>query len=461
MRSQCSGELVSMTNDTSLAERLDFLALDEKQIQHIRAVQSEVAAALPGVLEKFYQHISRYAHTSSFFDDSGHMASAKQAQITHWSRIAAGAFDSQYESSVLAIGKTHNRIKLEPRWYIGGYAHITADLLSALADRMLDDAAIDPEQLAAYKGTIGALVKAVFLDMDLAISTYLADEKVEFAGKMERLTDHFDANISEFIKDVGGASESLSTTSESLAGLAQTGLDQAETLAGAAETAATNVNAVASAAEEMSASMNEINVQVTKSNEIARDAVDKSEMASEAISNLQDNAEKIDEVITLIQTISEQTNLLALNATIEAARAGEAGKGFAVVAQEVKNLASQARNATSDISGQINATRDAILSSVEIIADVRSTIKNIEEASLTISSAMEEQGAAIQEIVSSTHNAAQSANEVSSTATAMSENSNTTQSTSEIVRTAAQDLAGKNLQMRGEVETFLANAKTM
>ena len=63
--------------------------------------------------------------------------------------------------------------------------------------------------------------------------------------------------------------------------------------------------------------------------------------------------QRIDGVLTLIQTIAEQTNLLALNATIEAARAGDAGRGFAVVAHEVKALAGQTAKATAEISENV------------------------------------------------------------------------------------------------------------
>ncbi len=72
-----------------------------------------------------------------------------------------------------------------------------------------------------------------------------------------------------------------------------------------------------------------------------------------AIADLAEAAQKIDDVVKLIQSVAGQTNLLALNATIEAARAGAAGKGFAVVASEVKALAVQTAKATDVIAGQI------------------------------------------------------------------------------------------------------------
>ena len=67
---------------------------------------------------------------------------------------------------------------------------------------------------------------------------------------------------------------------------------------------------------------------------------------------------EIGAIVQLITTIAEQTNLLALNATIEAARAGDAGKGFAVVATEVKDLAQETAQATSDITSRITAIQD-------------------------------------------------------------------------------------------------------
>ena len=145
-------------------------------------------------------------------------------------------------------------------------------------------------------------------------------------------------------------------------------------------------------------SIAEIGRQVAESTQIAGRAVHEAERDQRQGAGLAEAAQKIGDVVKLINDIAGQTNLLALNATIEAARAGEAGKGFAVVASEVKSLASQTAKATEEIASQIKSIQAATGDSVEAIKAIGDTIGRINEIATTIASAVEEQGAATQEI---------------------------------------------------------------
>jgi methyl-accepting chemotaxis protein len=85
------------------------------------------------------------------------------------------------------------------------------------------------------------------------------------------------------------------------------------------------------------------------------------------MSKLSQQSQQIDEILTVIQSISEQTNLLALNAAIEAARAGEHGRGFAVVADEVRTLATRTQSSANEIGSMIESLQLNAKQAVDIV----------------------------------------------------------------------------------------------
>lgn len=159
----------------------------------------------------------------------------------------------------------------------------------------------------------------------------------------------------------------------------------------ATEQMSANVRTVAAAVEEMTASIAEIAQNAERAAGVAEQAAHLTETSSVKISQLGVAASEIGKVIEVIQDIAEQTNLLALNATIEAARAGEAGKGFAVVATEVKELAKQTATATDDIRSRIQAIQAATGEAIGAIGEIESVIRDVNDVSRTIASAVEEQ----------------------------------------------------------------------
>ena len=117
-------------------------------------------------------------------------------------------------------------------------------------------------------------------------------------------------------------------------------------------------------------------------------------------------------MIKVITSIAQKTDLLALNATVEAARAGEVGAGFAVVANEVKELAKQTAQATEEISQKIEAIQTDAKSAVEAIANISGVINKVNEISMSIATAVEEQSATTTEMSQNTVQAAHGAEDV-------------------------------------------------
>ena len=230
-------------------------------------------------------------------------------------------------------------------------------------------------------------------------------------------------------------------------------------VAAASEEASANVQSVASATEEMASSVNEISRQVQESSRIAHEAVDQARTTNDRVGELAKAASRIGDVVELINNIAGQTNLLALNATIEAARAGEAGRGFAVVASEVKALAEQTAKATGEISMQITGIQNATQESVGAIKQIGDTIGRMSEIASTIAAAVEEQGAATQEISRNVQQAAHGTTQVSSNIGDVQRGASETGSASAQVLSAAQLLSQDSERLKAEVGRFLNSVR--
>lgn len=441
-------------------DRIQFLNIDAETRESLIKLKPIMEKHLGGVLDDFYELVSEWPELNAFFKDKSHQNAAKNLQMAHWANIVTGKFDESYLESAKKIGHVHNRIGLEPRWYIGGYAALMGGVFSAMIQEYFTSGMLSRgKKTKEFEKITQAFVKAALLDMDLAISTYFDAGKGEFNQLLTQITQGFDQNIASFIKELKLASDDLSDISANLSDLATNGQGRADSLQNAASVAAENVSAVAGASEEMSASIKEINTQINRANSITGEAVEKSREAETTVSQLQDSSLKVGDIVKLIQDIAEQTNLLALNATIESARAGEAGKGFAVVASEVKNLAGETAKATEEISRQITSIQESTKNTVDVISGITQTIEQINEISIAITAAMEEQSATISEIVKNTHSAADKTTQVGTIAKEVASGSVETQTAAGTLHEASSDLAKRTERLRGEVEVFLSNVK--
>ncbi|MBB4263685.1 MULTISPECIES: methyl-accepting chemotaxis protein [unclassified Bradyrhizobium] len=276
---------------------------------------------------------------------------------------------------------------------------------------------------------------------------------------MTKLADGFEAAIGEIVETVSSAATELEASASTLSSTAGRAQELATVVASGSEAASSNVHSVASAAEEMSSSVREIGRQVQDSSRIASEAVSQAHATTERVSELSRAASRIGDVVELINAIAGQTNLLALNATIEAARAGEAGRGFAVVASEVKALAEQTAKATGEIGQQVGGIQAATQDSVSAIGEISGTIARLSEIAAAIAAAVEQQGAATQEIARNVQQAAQGTQQVSSNVGDVQRGASETGSASSQVLSAAQMLSRDSNRLKLEVGKFLNSVR--
>jgi methyl-accepting chemotaxis protein len=281
----------------------------------------------------------------------------------------------------------------------------------------------------------------------------------ERRAAMEGLAGDFERSVNGIVRSVSTAAAGMQTTAQSMTATASDASARASTVSAASQNASNNVSTVAAAAEELSSSVAEISRQVTRSSEIASKAVGDAERTNATVQVLSTGAEKIGEVVKLIHSIAAQTNLLALNATIEAARAGESGRGFAVVASEVKALANQTAKATEEISGQVAAMQQSTGDAVDAINGITQTIAQMSEITVTISAAIEEQGAATREIARNIQSVAAGSSEINSHIGGVTTAAEATGSAASEVLTNARELDNQSGMLRSAVDGFLAKVR--
>jgi methyl-accepting chemotaxis protein len=368
--------------------------------------------------------------------------------LEHVSRVGQGDLDSRchYEATD-EIGQ------------LAGELNKMTDELKTARETAQQKAQTEQEASEALQAKVDVLLSIVKQvgagDLTLDVAIKGEDAVGQLGQSLEKLIQDLNRNmtaISRNAQTLAASSDELTSSSQAMAANSEETSAQAGTVSAAAEEVSKNVQTVAAGAEEMTASIKEIAKNAHEATRVATSAVKMAELTSLTIGKLGESSTEIGKVIKVITSIAEQTNLLALNATIEAARAGEAGKGFAVVANEVKELAKETAKATEDISHKIDAIQGDTTEAVKAIKEIREIIGQVNDISMTIASAVEEQTATTNEIGRNVSEAAQGTSDIARNITGVAQSAQSTASGA----TETQAAAGSLSQMAGDLQRMVS-----
>jgi methyl-accepting chemotaxis protein len=258
---------------------------------------------------------------------------------------------------------------------------------------------------ATVRGALGEVVEMMSAMAKGDLSKRIAGD---YQGELLRLKTDANATAEQLSAIVGQTAEGITTIKAATMQLSAGSQD----LSARTEEQVASLEEMAASIRQMSATVKQNADNAQNANQLADAARDAAENGGEvagsavsAMAQIEESAQRISEIVGVIDEIAFQTNLLALNAAVEAARAGEAGRGFAVVAAEVRALAQRSSQASKEIKGLISNSGSQVKRGVELVnragsslTEIVGSVKRVAEIVSEIAAASREQSDGVQQV---------------------------------------------------------------
>lgn len=174
--------IVPHTDATDLDLRLAYLGLTQDEIAVLGELRPNVEAAADNLVAAFYRHLLSFEGTRGFLADPEVKNRLLRSQREYLLSLFGTPVDDRYVEERIQIGRTHERIGLEPRWYLGAYTLYFSLLVPIIRDELHAD-------LDRCEQAVAGLVKLLLLDAQLAMESYIERHESQLAHLNRELAE--------------------------------------------------------------------------------------------------------------------------------------------------------------------------------------------------------------------------------------------------------------------------------
>ena len=155
----------------AVERRKAFLDFGERDVTLLKTLHQRLRGRSADFIEDFYRHLENFDETRALLDDPATVERLKRSQAAYFDSLTVGDYEWDYVRNRLRVGVVHERVGLEPQWYIGAYNKYLSGLLPYVWRLM------GPDERTVIE-TIRALQKIVLFDMGLALETYIHADRL-------------------------------------------------------------------------------------------------------------------------------------------------------------------------------------------------------------------------------------------------------------------------------------------
>ena len=416
-----SAERLRTLNQTGLEGIADLQQIEQRSAQLLQvlepAVRNPRRVDLTQLDEQLASLQEQIEQTWQGFTEQRQQASGVQQGLTaHLATFLGGsttAMTAIREGNGFAAFEAFNDVVRPTSESISATINLLVDNERATAHELMADA--ERQQQWLLWGQVGVLLFGIALMVGLSVAVLKSllkslsearrvtfqiaagnlanrvtlkrdDELGELLASLETMR----ASLSGLITEVGNKVEVVTPASEQIK-------QENEDLASRTEQQASSLQQTASSMDQITATVQQNTENARQANQLAmqnaatsRETGEHMQALVERMERIAASADKMNDIISVIDSIAFQTNILALNASVEAARAGEQGRGFAVVANEVRNLAGRSADAAGEIRRLIDTSTQEIAGGTSAVKQAEQAIEQVVNQVMRVSDIMEE-----------------------------------------------------------------------